>query len=276
MNRPSPIPTTPSRRGFLTVLSAGAASAIVPAALAAPSAPVTETALSGLPAAVPALPSPDAELFKLLDEHRSAVIEQQRLYKIFEKIEDQWLQQSRKRQKPIPEVLRRRPEDSVLELPDMSAHGGFYQHQHGVDGLRDKTWILSSITGNIRDGGEQIFRARMVTPSPAARARADEIVSAFDKWQKESEAKPRGYRAAKRAHEAHETQMLALERKICKTRAYSLAGIIAKAQKGRELDDDERFTKALVVDLLALGKEKGAVMTRSTHMVGPQMARALV
>jgi hypothetical protein len=50
--------------------------------------------------------------------------------------------------------------------------------------------------------------------------------------------------------------MLALESKICKTRAYSLAGFIAKAQKGRELDDDERFVEALVVDLLALGKEE--------------------
>jgi hypothetical protein len=180
MNRPFPIPTAPSRRGFLAVLSAGAASAVAPAALAAPLAPVTETALSGLPAAVPALPSPDAKLFKLLDEHRSAAIEQQRLYKIFEKLEDQWFRR-RKREKPIPEVLRRRPEDSDLELPDMSAHDGFYQHRHGVDDLRGKTWLLSSITGNIRDGGEHIFRARMVTPSPEARARADEIVSAFDK-----------------------------------------------------------------------------------------------
>ena len=45
MNRPSPIPTAPSRRGFLAVLSAGAASAVAPAALAAPLAPVTETPL---------------------------------------------------------------------------------------------------------------------------------------------------------------------------------------------------------------------------------------
>jgi hypothetical protein len=96
---------------------------------------------------------------------------------------------------------------------------------------------------------------RTVMPSPAARARADEIVAAFDKWEKQCERKPREYRAAKRANDARETQLWALERKIRDTRAHSLAGLIAKAQKGRELDDDETFAEALVADLLALGKE---------------------
>jgi hypothetical protein len=74
MNRPSPIPTTPSRRGFLAVLSAGAASAVAPAALAAPLAPVTETALSGLPLAAAASSEVDP-IFALIAEHSAAYAE---------------------------------------------------------------------------------------------------------------------------------------------------------------------------------------------------------
>jgi hypothetical protein len=70
MNRPSPIPTAPSRRGFLTVLSAGAAAAVAPAALGAPLAPVTETALSSLPAATAASSEVDP-IFAVIAEHRA-------------------------------------------------------------------------------------------------------------------------------------------------------------------------------------------------------------
>jgi hypothetical protein len=61
MNRHPSIPTAPSRRRFLAVLSAGAASAVAPAALAAPLVPVAETALSGLPASLPGIDCADAE-----------------------------------------------------------------------------------------------------------------------------------------------------------------------------------------------------------------------
>jgi hypothetical protein len=71
MNRPSPIPTAPSRRGFLAVLSAGAASAVAPAALAAPLAPVTETVPSSLLPAAAAASEVDP-IFAVIAEHRAA------------------------------------------------------------------------------------------------------------------------------------------------------------------------------------------------------------
>jgi hypothetical protein len=67
MNRAAPISPKPSRRGFLAVLSAGAASAVAPAALATPLASVTEAPLSALASAV--APSPDAALLKLIDDY---------------------------------------------------------------------------------------------------------------------------------------------------------------------------------------------------------------
>jgi hypothetical protein len=40
------------------------------------------------------------------------------------------------------------------------------------------------------------------TPSPATRARADEIIEAYDRLWKRYMRKPRGYRAAERANDA--------------------------------------------------------------------------
>ena len=92
-------------------------------------------------------------------------------------------------------------------------------------------------------------------PSAAARARADEIVSAFDTWQKRRDRRPRGYRAAERAMDAAGRRLCDLERKICSTRARSLAGLIAKARLGREVGDEDRFGAALIADLLVLAGE---------------------
>jgi hypothetical protein len=124
MNRPSPISTKPSRRGFLAVLSAGTASAVVPAALAAPLAPVTETALSDLAPAV-AGPSPDAALLKLIDDYRVAKAETDRAHDVFAPFEEKSFARKRQLLAQMPEALRALPEDVALELP-ISATDGFY------------------------------------------------------------------------------------------------------------------------------------------------------
>lgn len=243
----SPISTAPSRRGFLAVLSAGAASAVVPAALAAPLAPVTETALSGLLASQP-LPSADAELFNLLEAHLSAAVEQRRLYKVFDKFEAELFRLYK--QQPIPDVLRQRPEDLELGLPKLMANESFYQKAHEVDHLRGKRWLHGNL---IVEGDRSVYTSLWITPSSAARARADEIIAAYSKWNKRCDRLPRGYRAAERAKNAAEGRLLAIERKIRGTRAHSLAGLIAKARMGHVLDD-KRFAVSLADDLLALNE----------------------
>jgi hypothetical protein len=70
MNRTSSIPTAPSRRGFLAVAAAGAASAVAPAALATPLAPVTETVPSSLLPAAAASSEVDP-IFAVIAEHRA-------------------------------------------------------------------------------------------------------------------------------------------------------------------------------------------------------------
>jgi hypothetical protein len=73
MTRCAHIPTVPSRRGFLTVLSAGAATLAIPAAIGVPGVPET-----GLIASPPA-DDPDAKLRDLGRQLRAAVEEVQQL-----------------------------------------------------------------------------------------------------------------------------------------------------------------------------------------------------
>jgi hypothetical protein len=251
VNRQSPIAAVRSRRGFLAALSAGAVSAVAsPIAFAIP-APSAEVSLGGLTTA-----GDDSDLFKLLENHRAAAAEERLLYKAFEKFEAKWFKQQRALDRQIPEVLRRRPEDQELGLPEpaseSAADAGFYRNDSEVDRLRSKTWKRQEAS---EEGERHSFVALTVRPSPAARARADEIATAFDKWQKRRDRRPRGYRAAERAIDAAGKRLWDLECKIIGTPAHSLAGIIAKARQGHEVGDEERFGVALIADLLALGTE---------------------
>jgi hypothetical protein len=222
-----------SRRGFLAVLSAGAASVV-----ACPMAPAT-----------PVIPATgdDTDLFKLLEDHRAAAAQERLLYKAYEKMEAIGFRQRRALERQIPDVLRRRPEDLELGLP--SADDGFYREGSEVDRLRGKTWNRWESS---EDGERHSF---VVRPSAAARARANEIIAAFDTWQKRRDRRPRGYRTAERAMDAAGRRLCDLERKICSTRVRSLAGLIAKAQLGREVGDEDQFGAALIADLLALAQK---------------------
>jgi hypothetical protein len=84
MKRPSPIPTAPSRRGFLVVLSAGAASAVAPAALAGAPGPVAESPAGDFATSV-ATPSPDAALQQLVDDYLATDAERLRLRAIVDR-----------------------------------------------------------------------------------------------------------------------------------------------------------------------------------------------
>jgi len=234
-----------SRRGFLAALSAGAACAAAsPIAFAIP-APSAEVSLTDLRAK-----AGDADLFKLFQDHRAAAAEELLLYKAYEKFEAKWFRHQRTLERQIPDVLHRRSEDLELELPaPASAGDGFYRDGSDIDRLRGETWKRREPA---EDGERHSF---VVRPSAAARARADEIIAAFDTWQKQRDRRPRGYRAAERAMDAAGRRLCDLERQICNTRVRSLAGLIAKAQLGREVGDEDRFGAALIADLLALAEK---------------------
>jgi hypothetical protein len=145
-----------------------------------------------------------------------------------------------------PEALRARPKDRDL-LPKSVGHllyveDGFY----GIDVYRDgpcrgarHLGDVANLTGDKWQIGERLSAAddpfislafRWIDPSPAARARADEIIAAHDKLRKRYERKPAGYRAAERALRAPSRRLAAVLASIEKTRARSLAGLKAKAQ----------------------------------------------
>jgi hypothetical protein len=111
----------PPRRRFLGVLSAGAASAIAPAAVAATLAPAAEVPLIS-PVPTVATPSRDTALLQLFDEYMSTVAEHQRVYGLYKRG-----QAKHQAKHPMPEVLLVRPEDAELGLPDKPGDGSSYE-----------------------------------------------------------------------------------------------------------------------------------------------------
>ncbi len=68
---------------------------------------------------------------------------------------------------------------------------------------------------------------KVIVPSKAARARADQIVAAYDEWAKER-IPPRGYKKLARESDRAFDATTRLENKILKTRATTIEGMIAK------------------------------------------------
>jgi hypothetical protein len=277
MNRTSPIPTAPSRRGFLAVLSAGAASAVAPAALAGASVSVAKSPAGDLPTSM-AAPSPDAALLQLVDQYLAAHAEYRRLDAICDRAYTKMSNAN-----PMPDVLRVRPEDQELGLPnpfqrrdDVNVRlggspiggGGAEQSYSGVlwiDELRAPKWpVVAQI--NLPEGLEHgtvggKFGLRYVDPpTPAARARADEIVQAFDEWWPRHHQSPRGIRSMERKMDAALKFADRLRRKVDRSQALTLGGLIAKAKVAacESCDDDPQFgdstRTSIARDLLRLGR----------------------
>jgi hypothetical protein len=189
------IPDVPkaSRRGLLLGLMAAAA---VPAAPAIASAISASAAAAPTVAIAPAVTPtkepfdwdrdyPDAKLFKLVNEYLSTDEERQRLQEVLDRAVEK-----QEAKCPMPEVLHVRPEDAELELPD---HNGVYDallltRSQRTD-YHDRTWIDALRRPQWRRTSEftppnlaPVCICEGFEPSPAARARADEIVAAYDEW----------------------------------------------------------------------------------------------
>lgn len=97
------------------------------------------------------------------------------------------------------------------------------------DGMR--FWSMS--------GGTVVRRE---PPSAAARARADEIIAAHDRWDTKYWRYPREVRSLERQADRASKRKDKLRAKVDRTRAYTVAGLAAKAQVAAiEGEDDTQF-----------------------------------
>jgi hypothetical protein len=273
--------TIQSRRRFLGVPSAGAAAAIAPTAVAAAVTPGAETLLSAPAPAVAAAAAPkepylDEKLFNLINEYLAAEDERQQLEDVLDRASKEL-----EAKHPMPDVLLVRPEDHELELPD---HHGYYDglffdggnrsdYHDGmwIDALRRPLW--KRLVEYTPPKLEPICQCEGFDPSPAARARADEIVAAYDEWWPKVHRRvrrrtgytiearlPPGFRAVDSRHERLTHLLSRLEAKINKARARTFPGLLAKAKiasmAAADPDDDPAIGSVLR-DMLAMGDWMG-------------------
>jgi hypothetical protein len=215
---------SPTRRRFLAIVGAGAASTVAPAAIAAALAPATETPPSALAPAA-AIPSPDAALLKLIDDYWTANAETDRARDVCRPLEEKYFARKRQLLADMPNALRVRPEDTDLDLPIKPADGWYGlanengRHLASVDCLRAKAWpILDWETATITKKISSLVVVKR--PSPAARARADEIIEAHDRLWKRYMRKPSGFHAADRAKTAAFNRQMEISKRS-RTRARS-------------------------------------------------------
>jgi hypothetical protein len=267
-----------SRRGLLLGLMAAAAVPAVPAIAKAMPAAVPAVPVAPIAAAVagPEEPFewdmhyPDAKLFKLVNEYLAADEERRRLEGVIDRA-----QKVQEAKYPMPDVLRVRSEDAELELPD---HNGVYdglffdrssrKDYHDamwIDHLRRPQWkrLAEYTPPNL----EPVCHYEGFDPSPAARARADEIVAAYDDWWPKLHRRaareiktrlPRGYRAVEKQEERLSRLLGRLEAKINKTRARTFPGLLAKAKIASLVVPEGDYDPALDAiqrDMLAMGQD---------------------
>jgi hypothetical protein len=235
-----------SRRRFLGVLSAGAASAIAPAAVAATLAPAAEVPFI---APVPALasPSPDAALQQLFDEYMSTVAEYRRAYGLYERGRDQ--HQARH---PMPKTILVQPGDAELGLPEVpEIDGEPLSYRCRIYELRSPTWSVVKKAGVFTTTGREVEFLDEEFPSAAACARADQIVAAYDRWHPKYSRYPREVRSLERQADRASKQKDKLRAKIDRRRAYTVAGLAVKAQVAAiEGEEDTQFADTTLESIL--------------------------
>jgi hypothetical protein len=227
-----------SRRALLfgiAAVGAVASPAAAAALLEGPKAPAIVEAAVAPPAAV-AIPSPDAALFKLIDDWEAARVASRRAYRAFEPFERKSFEQRWEREeKGMPEAIRARPGD--VELGLLQPADGIYTDRH-IDNLRKETWLDGSWK---KENGVTTLTHWQVTPSPEARARADEII-AHEKWSAFVSRAPHGFRKAERAMKAASNSEWEIENRIIRqTPAKTLAGLIARARVAVTSYEDVRL-----------------------------------
>lgn len=185
--------------------------------------------MQALPADDPVLPHPDAELFALADQFIAADVKYRELNDRVERMRESF----KHPRDPLPDVLRWSKSDLKLGLPNILIQLGWteidWHKEMQVEKIRAEKWIIwkrVTIKGHPVEGMYQ-DQLSMVAPSKAARARADEIIAAYDEWAKEG-VPPRGYKKAMRERDKADNIAASLEKKLTQTRASTIDGMLAK------------------------------------------------
>jgi hypothetical protein len=135
---------------------------------------------------------------------------------------------------------------------------------------------------------EPVCHCEGFDPSPAARARADEIVAAYDEWWPKTHRRtansiepryPRGFSRVEKQHKRLEALLSRLEAKINKTRARTIVGVLAKAKvaslTASDHDGDhDPVVWSVLQDTLALGDSLGWPGCNVNANVFPPRGRA--
>lgn len=179
------------------------------------------TAMPVAAAALPAAPHPDAELLALADQYIAAQKEADRLYLVADRLDPP--------RGPLPEALLWREADTELGLPEPifnERKGEPLTWRCGVAALRREKWMRAS---RLEDGDKLTISSWYEIPSPEARARADEIIAAFDAWLETG--KPlRGYKSAIRARDRADRIADRINHEIAQTPARTMEGLRAKVR----------------------------------------------
>ena len=197
------------------------------ASLATATAVTAPTIAAALPTTAPAT-SADAELVALVEQFIVADRKYREAAAVVDRMDDE--RRSRRCQSPLPEVLRWRQSDFDLGLPPLLkglAYGPNWEHSLNIDALRKEKWI-SGVTTIFKPVENELV-VHWTTPTEAARARADEIIRAYDEWHKgEAVPTPRGYKKAEKARDKADDAATKLEDKVLHTRAMTIDGMLAK------------------------------------------------
>lgn len=234
---------TLSRRTALNVIAALPAAVVIPAAAVA-CAPAIEIAATSA--------SPDADIRALVDQFADA---QKRCNDAYHRAD--MLSGLGEKKDPKPKALFWRKSDGELGLtkpyyvgiPDEAKTFG----PADVDTLRQETWLFTSVeTDEDRLTTNQCKRA----PSPEARARADEIIAAFDQWYKEPKPR-RGYKKAMRDARRVDNEIDDLVSQICDVKCRTMGGLGEKiralmACHGANVIEDIGIGKGEITEEIAL------------------------
>jgi hypothetical protein len=159
---------------------------------------------------------PDAELLALVDEY---VVAEQRWCDLNTAVDRMECDDHRKR---MPDVLQRTEADTQLGLPSLVIRDA-WDCPANVNQLREERWPVGTRTGT---PDNMTFRFQLLPPSPEARARADEIIAAFEKWN--AKRRPRGFKKLERERDKAFEIYADLEERIEATPAATIQGLMAK------------------------------------------------
>jgi hypothetical protein len=176
----------------------------------------------------------DAQLIALADRYIAA----ERIYSDLTSKVDQMEGTFRyQNDRPIPATLFWQESDEKLGLPSphslyirgqlgtLEDHPAAFETETDIARLQAEKWVTS--TRSEGDGGWKLS-SEYDEPTPAARARAAEIIAAFVEWQTTAKRPPLGYKKALRERDQAERAYMKIEKEIAKMRAQTFQGMFAK------------------------------------------------